>query len=83
MPKELSVSANWKTKYFDKGKEEIFEIYCCPSSIESNRYIITFEDYKTIKRDVPVIFKTEVPVVSTILNIFTVHRIFVLYIQYI
>lgn len=80
MPKELSVSVNWKTKYFDKGKEEIFEIYCCPSCIVSSRYIITFEDYKTIKRDVPVIFKTEVPVVSTILIICTVHRGFVLYI---
>lgn len=64
MPKELSISANWDSKYFERGKEEIFEICWCPSSIVSSRYVITFEDFKKIRRDVPVIFKTEIPAVS-------------------
>lgn len=57
LPKELCISVNWETKYFEKATEEIFEIGWCPTGVVSCRYMITFEDYKKIRRDVPVVFK--------------------------
>lgn len=69
IPKEQCVYVNWENKHLREGEEDIFEICWCPSKVESSRYLITFEDFKKIRRDVPVVFKTIMPTVSIILSL--------------
>lgn len=58
IPQELNVTFNWKQMTVKVDEEVLFILTWTPLSPESVRYILTFEDLKKIKRDVPVAFKS-------------------------
>lgn len=58
IPQEINASFNWNQITIKRDEEALFVITWNPLSVESARYIITFEDFKKIRRDVPVAFKS-------------------------
>lgn len=59
------MTLSWNQITLGTNEEAILEVLWCPFSEISSRYVITIEDCKKIKKDVPVAFKSIDPNVST------------------
>ncbi|CAH0552800.1 unnamed protein product [Brassicogethes aeneus] len=60
-PEELVVTFNWEECLIEKLSEALLEIKWCPNFEFASRLMITIEDGKKIKVDIPVVFKSISP----------------------